>query len=167
MGRVTKHVRWMALLVLATAGCGPEEGSVRPEVRRLNGTACAPGSVPAFPGADQCVLDPASIPKYVQPLVIPPVMPPGSGWSPKYGIHAKADYNLAVRQFRQQILPGGIWNTVNGRSDSLPATTVWSFGKAEDPYDLTYTARRPANYAPVRHEQKTVTVEYPQGGRKY
>lgn len=69
-------------------------------------------------------LDPLTIPKYVTPLVIPPVMK-NSG---------KAnDYDIAVRQFKQQILPGGIWNTLNGRSDTFPATTVWSYGPADDP----------------------------------
>jgi hypothetical protein len=29
------------------------------------------------------------------------------------------DYNIAVRQFKQQILPGGIWNTINGRTDAF------------------------------------------------
>jgi hypothetical protein len=33
--------------------------------------------------------------------------------------------------------------------------------------DLTYTARRPAGYRPVRHEQQVTTVPYPRGGRKY
>jgi hypothetical protein len=33
--------------------------------------------------------------------------------------------------------------------------------------DLTYTARRPADYKPVKHEQKITEVQYPEGGRKY
>jgi hypothetical protein len=33
--------------------------------------------------------------------------------------------------------------------------------------DLTYTARRPADYTPVRHEQKITVVSYPPGGRRY
>jgi hypothetical protein len=35
---------------------------------------CPVGSIPAFPGSDTCILDPQSIPKFVTPLVIPPVM---------------------------------------------------------------------------------------------
>ena len=50
-----------------------------------------PAPVPAFPGSDTMVLDPAAIPKYVQELVIPPVMPKSTD--------PKADYNIAVRQF--------------------------------------------------------------------
>ncbi len=33
--------------------------------------------------------------------------------------------------------------------------------------DMNYTARRPKGHEPVRREQKTVTVPYPEGGRKY
>jgi len=91
-------------------------------------------TIPAFPGADQQVLDPAAIPKYVQALVIPPVMPKSTD--------PKADYNIAVRQFQQQILPGGVWGAYG-----YPATTVWSYGKAEDPYDLSYTAPMPLSAA--------------------
>ncbi|MFZ5997062.1 MAG: multicopper oxidase family protein [Nitrospirota bacterium] len=68
-------------------------------------------------------LDPLTIPKYVTPLVIPPVM---NSAGPN-------NYDIAVRQFYQQILPGGIWNTLNGRADAFPATLVWSYGPAADP----------------------------------
>lgn len=74
-------------------------------------------------------LDPMIIPKYVTPLVIPPEMPKSTT---QPGTPA-AEYNIAVRQFKQQILPGGIWNTLNGRSDVFGATTVWSYGRAQDP----------------------------------
>jgi FtsP/CotA-like multicopper oxidase with cupredoxin domain len=57
-------------------------------------------------------LDPLTIPKYATPLVIPPVMPTAG---------AADNYAIAVRQFRQQILPAG-----------LPSTTVWSYGNAAD-----------------------------------
>jgi len=61
-------------------------------------------------------LDPTTIPKYVTPLVIPPVMPTSTA-SPA----PVANYDIAVRQFQQQILPA-----------PLPATTVWSYGRAQD-----------------------------------
>jgi len=64
----------------------------------------------ALPGG---TLNPTTIPKYVTPLVIPPVM--------KNAGTANA-YDIAVRQFQQQILPAG-----------LPATTIWSYGPAADP----------------------------------
>ena len=69
-------------------------------------------------------LDPLTIPKYVTPLVIPPVMK---------NTGTANDYDIAVRQFKQQILPGGLWNTLNGRADAFPATTVWSYGPDADP----------------------------------
>ena len=78
-------------------------------------------------------LDPLTIPKYVTPLVIPPVMN-NSGMA--------NDYNIAVRQFQQQILPGGVWNMLNGRADAFPATTVWSYGPAADPLPDSTTALR-------------------------
>ncbi|MCI0586086.1 MAG: multicopper oxidase [Planctomycetes bacterium] len=62
------------------------------------------------------LLDPASIPKYVEPLVIPPVMPPVSQTP------SLTRYEIAVRQFEQQILPAG-----------FPATTVWGYGREGDP----------------------------------
>lgn len=84
-------------------------------------------------------LDPMTIPKYVIPLVIPPEMPKSVVQS---GTPA-ADYNVAVRQFRQQILPGGVWNTLNGRTDAFGATTVWSYGRAEDVIPPNFVAPAP------------------------
>jgi hypothetical protein len=73
-------------------------------------------------------LDPLTIPKYVTPLVIPPVM--NSAGTDAKGVV----YDIAVRQFKQQILPGGIWAGLPGCSNTapnvctFPATTVWSYG---------------------------------------
>ena len=86
-----------------------------------------------FPGG---TLDPTTVPKYVTPLVIPPVM---------NNTGTANDYDIAVRQFRQQILPGGIWNTVNGRTDAFPATTVWSYGPDSDPSRFHGAGRRCRN----------------------
>jgi len=69
-------------------------------------------------------LDPLTIPKYVTPLVIPPVM---------NNTGTANDYDIAVRQFQQQILPGGIWDVLGGTAFGFPATTVWSYGPAADP----------------------------------
>lgn len=67
-------------------------------------------------------LDPLSIPKFVEPLVIPPVMAPEgeSDWSGEG--EAAVEYRIAVRQFQQQILPAG-----------FPATTVFGYGREGDP----------------------------------
>ncbi len=56
-------------------------------------------------------LDPASVPKYQTPMLIPPVMP-------RSRITRNVDYyEISMKQFAQQILP-----------PSLPATTVWGYG---------------------------------------
>jgi spore coat protein A len=65
-------------------------------------------------------LDPLSIPKYITPLVIPPVMPNDG---------AAGSYHIAVRQFQQAILPAG-----------LPATTIWGYGAVNDPQTFNYPA---------------------------
>jgi spore coat protein A len=62
-------------------------------------------------------LDPTTIPKFVTPLVIPPEMP-SSGVLPDGSKY----YEIAVRQFQQQILPAG-----------FPITTVWSYGSIQHP----------------------------------
>ena len=90
-------------------------------------------------------LVPTTIPKYVQPLVIPPAMPASPAAS-AYNQPATVvtDYNIAERQFQQQILPGGIWNAVNGRADAFPATKVWSYGRADDAIPPSVTVLGPA-----------------------
>jgi len=74
-------------------------------------------------------LDPLTIPKYVTPLVIPPVMKDNG---------EAEHYAIAVRQFQQQILPGGIWAVLSPACAAdpgcnLPPTTVWSYGPDADP----------------------------------
>jgi len=68
-------------------------------------------------------LDPTTIPKYQQPLVIPPVMPPTGK------VNGADYYEIAVRQFSQPILPPG-----------FPATTVWSYGSVNHPGTFNYPA---------------------------
>lgn len=70
------------------------------------------------------LLDPLDIPKYVEPLVIPPVMQPES-----QDADGNAEYQIAVRQFQQQVLPAG-----------LPMTTVWGYGRAADASTFHYPA---------------------------
>ncbi len=90
----------------------------------------------AVPGG---TVDPTAIPKYVTPLVIPPVMPASTA-SPA----PAANYDIAVRQFKQQILPGGVFGTTPLTNPStvvgapatvgpFPPTTVWSYGLDQDP----------------------------------
>jgi bilirubin oxidase len=77
---------------------------------------------PAIPGGS---LDPTTIPKYVTPLVIPPAMPRVSTL-----LNDTIDYyEIAVRQFQQQILPLGI-----------PVTTVWGYGSIHQQSTFNYPA---------------------------
>lgn len=70
-------------------------------------------------------LDPASIPQFVEPLVIPPAMPIAAELQQN---GKKVDYyEIAVRQFRQQVLPL-----------PLPATTVWGYGSIHHPDTFHY-----------------------------
>eukprot|EP00933_Yihiella_yeosuensis_P059114 TRINITY_DN6003_c0_g1_i5.p1 TRINITY_DN6003_c0_g1~~TRINITY_DN6003_c0_g1_i5.p1 ORF type:complete len:987 (-),score=132.38 TRINITY_DN6003_c0_g1_i5:180-3140(-) len=72
-------------------------------------------------------LNPLCIPQFKTPLVIPPIMKNNG---------RKNRYDIAVRQFQQQILPGGIWDTplFNKKNCSygFPATTVFGYGPASD-----------------------------------
>jgi TAT (twin-arginine translocation) pathway signal sequence len=88
-------------------------------------------------------LDLSSILKYQSPLVIPPAMP-------KTGRIGRADYyEIAVRQFQQQILPLG-----------MPPTTVWSYGSVNHPGTFNYPAFTiEANYhIPVRVKWRSQLV---------
>jgi FtsP/CotA-like multicopper oxidase with cupredoxin domain len=67
-------------------------------------------------------LDPTTIPKYVTRLVAPPAMPRSTS-------DPTVDYQIAVRQFRQQILP-----------PIFPTTTVWSYGSVDHPETFNYPA---------------------------
>src|SRR4029453_17820061 len=86
-----------------------------------------PRELPAqpLPGGS---LDPASIPKYVTPLVIPPAMPMTGKIVQKGGRNIDY-YEIAVRQFQQQILPPG-----------MPLTTVWGYGSVNHPGTFNYPA---------------------------
>jgi FtsP/CotA-like multicopper oxidase with cupredoxin domain len=61
-------------------------------------------------------LDPFDVPKFVTPLLIPPVMPRAGTIRMKGGKQADY-YEISMKQISQQILPAG-----------LPATTVWGYG---------------------------------------
>jgi len=67
-------------------------------------------------------LDPLDVPKYVTPLLIPPVMPTAGRIVQKGGKNVDY-YEISVRQFQQQILPPRDIN-----NNPLGATTVWGYG---------------------------------------
>ena len=65
-------------------------------------------------------LDPLSIPKYVTPLVIPPVLHDDAG--------APMEVEVSVRQISQQVLPP---TDING--NTLPPTPLWAYGDPANP----------------------------------
>jgi FtsP/CotA-like multicopper oxidase with cupredoxin domain len=75
--------------------------------------ASAPQALAAIPGG---TLDPGHVPKYMTPLLIPPVMPRAATLTMPGGKPADY-YEISMRQFAQQILPAG-----------MPTTTVWGYG---------------------------------------
>ncbi len=79
--------------------------------------------ISAIPGG---TLDPLTIPKYVSPLVKPPVMP-RAGKINMRGMKNIEYYEIAMRQFQQQILPAA-----DTFGNPIPMTTVWSYGPADD-----------------------------------
>jgi spore coat protein A, manganese oxidase len=98
-----------------------KEGVVAVRAGAPNGRLFATSA--AIPGGTQ---DPTLIPKYRMPLVIPPAMPRTT----QAGIPKNIDYyEIAVRQFQQQILPTG-----------MPKTTVWSYGSAAQSGTFNYPA---------------------------
>jgi len=80
----------------------------------------------AIPGG---TLDPTTISKYQMPMIIPPAMPRTSKVKIPGGNKNIDYYEIAVRQFQQQILPPG-----------MPMTTVWSYGSVNHPGSFNYPA---------------------------
>ncbi|HEU4918269.1 MAG TPA: multicopper oxidase [Candidatus Limnocylindrales bacterium] len=74
------------------------------------------GSLPVRAAGHVPLLEPDDIPKYATPLLVPPAMPRAGKIKGRGGRNVDY-YELAVRQFQQQILPAG-----------LPKTTVWGYG---------------------------------------
>ncbi len=112
-----------------------ESGGVSGGLSRARSVALAAvvalaGAVPAaraqVPGG---TLDPATIPQFADPLIIPPVMPAkGLRWDPSLR-RIVPYYEIEVVQFRQQILPA-----------PFPMTTVWSYGAVGRPETRNYPA---------------------------
>ena len=78
--------------------------------------------------APRTVLDPTTIPKYEDPLIIPPAIP-RAGKIKQKRMKNIDYYEIAVRQFQQQVLPKG-----------FPSTTVWSYGAVDFPQTFHYPA---------------------------
>ncbi|OHD72631.1 MAG: hypothetical protein A2V99_07490 [Spirochaetes bacterium RBG_16_67_19] len=91
-------------------------------------------------GASAELLDPNEIPKFVEPLLIPPVMPSRGRKDWNGSGQAATEYRIAARQFSQQVLPAG-----------YPPTTVWGYGLEGDPL--------PGHGAPSSFSFPAFTVE--------
>jgi len=104
-------------LALGVAGCRPASSSPPPTVEPTESVVEATEEAVQEQQPVETVerLNPTSIPKFVEPLVIPPVMQPVSQGD-------VTEYAIAVRQFQQQVLP-----------QALPKTTVWGYGRLGDP----------------------------------
>jgi bilirubin oxidase len=111
--KIAKILSLGLLFVLAIAGL-TIQGKARSQALTLQ----------TLPGG---TLDPTIIPKFVTPLVIPPAMPrSGIIWAKGKNVDY---YEIAVRQFQQQILPIG-----------FPVTTVWGYGSIRYPKTFNYPA---------------------------
>jgi spore coat protein A len=92
-------------------------GSLYPQEMTRSQVRAARRLLAPVPGGS---LDPTLITKYASPLVKPPALKRDGKLKAKGGKNP-AYYEIAVRQFQQQILPPG-----------QPQTTVWSYGPAAD-----------------------------------
>lgn len=107
------------LLGLLLSSCKPQSvpTQIKTEVPAIETplNAATDPSLPTEEALEVQRLDPLSIPKYQEPLFIPPAMQ-----QVKQG--KVTEYEIAARQFEQQVLPEG-----------FPMTTVWGYGKMGDP----------------------------------
>jgi spore coat protein A, manganese oxidase len=105
-------------LAISLWGCG-ESPNLGAEASTTGAASAGPTFEQALVVSDPQPLAPESIPKYQEPLVIPPVMPPVGQTSknPPFTM-----YKIAARQISQQVLPS-----------SFPKTTVWGYGSFNDP----------------------------------
>lgn len=106
------------------AGTGKPAGKAAIFCRPLTASARAEAGL----AASLPTLDAFTIPKYAAPVIIPPAMPRTTKVKQKAAKNIDY-YEIAVRQFQQQILPPG-----------LPLTTVWSYGSANHPNSFNYPA---------------------------
>jgi len=105
--------------VLASGLLGGTAALLAPRALLSTGPVVLPAAIPGG------TLDPTAVAKYVTPLLVPPVMPVTNALRRKSIDH----YVIAVRQFRQSILPPG-----------MPATTVWSYGSLSKRGSFHYPA---------------------------
>jgi FtsP/CotA-like multicopper oxidase with cupredoxin domain len=103
------------------AACAPLSAAAFALLLDPTRAAAGPGQPPPMAGS--------AIPKYVDPLVIPPVMPArGVRWDAA-ARRPVPYYEIEMVQFDQQVLPTG-----------MPRTTVWSYGAVGRPETRNYPA---------------------------
>ena len=118
-----------ALLVPKLRANASSSSSHKRNRKRASG-ASGIGPQAEIPGG---TLNPTTITKYADPLVVPPPMPKISVITGKNG-EAIDYYEIAVRQFEQQILP----------SVNFGKTTVWSYGSVGQGPEHAGTLNYPA-----------------------
>jgi spore coat protein A len=97
----------------ATAGSTTTGGTTGGTTATSGGASTTTTMIATLPGG---TLDPAAVPKFATPLLIPPVMPKAGTVKQNSGPDADY-YEISMKQFSQQVLPAG-----------LPATTLWGYG---------------------------------------
>ena len=131
-----------AVSLFALSGCAAQQTTTTTQSTATTATTGAAVTIPSTESttttappaattttvvtAPKKVLDPADVPKFETPLLVPPVMP-RAGTVKQPGGPDVDYYEISVKQLSQQILPKG-----------LPATTVWGYGAvaAKDPNGL-------------------------------
>lgn len=114
----------------SAARCVPLKGRISRRRFIRSGTAAGTGLLlgrltgrPAWARTDgPGILDPRSIPKHIRPLPIPPAMLRTS--TLQSGGQLVDYYEIAVREFRQHILPARM---------GLESTKVWGYGSIDHP----------------------------------
>ena len=111
-----------------------KQGSTHRQVRARRKAKAIQGAASTVPTLVLGLLDAATIPKYVSSLSIPRVLRPAGHFRDRSG--RRLDYyEIAARQFSQQILPE---TDIHG--NTLGPTTVWGYGSAHDPSSFSFPA---------------------------
>ncbi|HMB06504.1 MAG TPA: multicopper oxidase [Isosphaeraceae bacterium] len=136
---------------MANAGTSYRAARVRAKAVAATPGAMAPAAAAptALPPPFVGLLDPNVIPKYVAPLPIPRVMPRVGQIFDQHG-HLVDYYEIAVRQFPQQVLPD---TDIFG--NTLAPTTVWGYGSVHQPATFAYPA-----YTIEARYQRAVRVKW-------
>ena len=132
---------WVLLLMAAVVAAGTAVwvSSLEPVK-----AGCMPGDVPP----DVILLDPLTIPQYVDPLPIPKVMP-AVAKTTIFGVTASA-YDVSARQIEEQMLPTTGFGP--GGTDPFPKTKLFAYGPKNNPA----LAASPAMTFEVRKNERTL-----------